>query len=121
MSEVAEKRAELYRDRDRHMRLDRLQDVQISLFHLSGRLIGIGWDGVDVQLESVGPGLLNFLGKVSPTARRGAIEARDDRDLHRFFSLADVLEILLGPDLKLLRFRKISQSFRITLRAVGKM
>jgi hypothetical protein len=56
---------------------------------------------------------------IHPTARRRAVQAGDDGNLHRRFRLLDVFQIHLRPDVKLRRLGKIRQRLGKTLRTLG--
>src|SRR5215510_5892686 len=115
--QIAEERTDLHGYGDRYRTLHRFYDVQISLLYVGGGTICVGRDGIDVALDSVRSGLLDFLGILRPSACSRAVQAGDDGNVHSLFGLADVLQVSLGPETILARLRKVGQGFSETLRA----
>ena len=58
-----------------------------------GSLTAIGGQGVGVELDRVGAGLFRLLCEAHPAACCGAVEAGEDRNLHRVLAAPEVLEI----------------------------
>src|ERR1019366_3190334 len=83
VGEVGEERAKLYRDGDGDDGLNRLENIEIGLLDLDGAELHVRGDMIDVQLQGIGPGLLNGLGILRPAAHGGPVQARDDWDTHR--------------------------------------
>lgn len=103
----AEKGPDLHGQGDGDRATDRGDQLQVAVLHLQGRGLGIGGQVVDVQLQGVGPGLLDHLAVVDPAAVGGAVETGDHRDRQRLLGLADQPEIGVGPGVVVLHLRQV--------------
>lgn len=116
--EVGEERAQLDRDGNRDFLFHRLENVQISLLHVSPGQIHVGGDAINIQLQRIGAGLLDLFRIGRPAAGGRAVQAGDDGDAHRFFRLGDVFEIFLRAEVEGFRLREIGQRLGETFRAL---
>ena len=66
-------------------------------------------------------GVLHLLRKVTHPRSRDAVQAGDDRDVHRLARLADQLEVLRGPDVVVLDLGKVRQRLRRSSRVPSVM
>jgi hypothetical protein len=76
------------RDVDRELYLS--HDIQIDVFDLSGAGTGICGDEIDVALNGIGAGLLDFLCIFRPSTQARSIEAGDDGNIHGIAGFANV-------------------------------
>ena len=82
---------------------------EIAGFHVPAGHVRVGGDEVDVQLQGVGPGVLHHLGVADPAAPAGAVEAGDDRNLHRLLRRGDGFQIFFRAGAIILRLGEIGQ------------
>ena len=90
--------------------LDGPGDLEHALLDVRARLRPVGGDHVDVQLERVGAGLLDLLGvaRASPSAVVPLSEAMTGT-LDRRLDLADLLEVLAGPEGEVVGLREVGE------------
>ncbi len=72
---------QLHRQRHVNDDLDCLDRGQVFHFDVGGGDGDVGGDGVEIQLQGIGPGVDEGFGVVLPGARTGRVEAGDHRDL----------------------------------------
>lgn len=81
VSECAEERTQLHRDRDRHCVLYGVQDLEVSIFDIDTGEQRIGREVVNVELDCVGASILDLLREVDPSANRNPVQASNDGNL----------------------------------------
>ena len=102
-------RGELHRHRDADGLADRLHHLDGPQLHLRARLLRVGAEGEDVELEGVGPRVLDELGVLQPAARGVAVERADDGHGHGLLHLAQVLEVLVRAEVERLGAREVGE------------
>src|SRR5580693_4195571 len=118
---IAEERAELdgYRNANRNLYFP--ENVNVGFLNLGTGDVRTCRNVVDIALNGIGPGLLNQLGKLRPTAECGAVQAGNNRNLHRLLSFADVIQISLGSQVEFSRLREKRSGFCEAVRAFRQM
>ena len=72
-----------------------------------GQRVHLGDHVVDVELQGVGPGLLDQPRVLHPAAAGGSVDRSDDRDAHRLAHHAHLLQVLVGPEREAVRLREV--------------
>jgi hypothetical protein len=117
----AEEVRHLDREWDRHVPPHVAHQLEIRPLHLAAALDGVRGDEVRIQLERVGAGLLDGACEFDPAARRDAVQARDDRHVHRGLRPPHVLQIRVGPERVEGSLGEVRQRLGIAVRAVGEV
>ncbi len=121
MRQRGDEGAQLERDRDTHPRANRADEVDIRIFKLSPTYACVGRQVVDVQLQCIGAGLLDFMRILDPSAGRDAVEAADHRNIKRLLQPPQVIEIALGANIVALHLGKIAERLGIGLGAAAEV
>src|ERR1019366_2001186 len=106
---VAEEWTQLDGHRDVHRTLYFPKNVGIDFLRPGAGNVDVGWDEVEIALDGVGSGLLDLAGKLGPTAQGRAVKAGDDRDVHRGFGLANVIQIAFGAGVEFAGMGKVRE------------
>src|SRR5262249_6376239 len=116
--EVGEERTELHRHRNFQLCFDRCENTEVVRLHVFAANVRIARDRVDVQLERISSRFLDLPRVCEPSTERGAVEARDNWDIHGILRLRNVLQIGFRANLELWPDGKITERLRVRIRAL---
>ena len=114
-AEVGEKGAEFHRQRQGHLGAHLGDDLLHLGLDRGAAEAGIGGNGINIQFDRLGAGLLDLAGQLHPAAGPKAIEAGDHRHPQPGPGLADQIEIGLGTAVAEGPFRQVAEGLGIAV------
>ena len=118
VSDRTEVRAELHRHGDRDRALHVAQYLDVAALDRLALHVRVGRDEIDVKLQGVRARLLNQSRVLDPTARRRAVEAADDGNIHRHLRVVNQAQVLVGADVVVAHFGEVALRLGVAVRAV---
>jgi hypothetical protein len=89
----------------------------MHILQLYGGHAGVGRQVVEVQLQRVGAGVLDFPGIIDPAAGGNSVQAADHRHAHCPLHLAQVLQVGIRADTVLADLGDIGDGFWVGVSA----
>ena len=111
MTERGEPRAELDRQRHRHLGTHLLDELEVLLLHVGRAATRVDDDVVDVQLDGLRSCALEMAGVLHPPSRRRSVETGDHRDRELIACLLDQGEVPSGADVVVVELGQVAQRF----------
>ncbi len=104
----AEERPDLDRQRDRDGGPDVLDQAQVGVLDLLAGGDDVGGDVIDVELEGIGPLVLELVGVAGPASGGVTVEAGDHRDRELGLGPPEQLEVVVDRGLEIVELGEVA-------------